>query len=112
MSVHRLKTWREPFLAIRMGLKPFEYRSEDDRRFEVGDLLLLEEWDEDHGLYTGNACHRLVTFVLRDAFGVPPGFAVLGLNVIGNAERLGIRVFHGDRRKLENIERDAVRGAA
>lgn len=107
MAVHRLKTWRGPFLDLRLGLKPFEYRSENDRHFEVGDLLCLEEWDEDHGLLTGNACHRLVTYVLRDQFGVPPGFVVLGLAAPATADSLGISVAAADRTELERIERAA-----
>lgn len=111
MAVHRLKTWCEPFQALRLGLKPFEYRAEDDRTFEVGDLLCLEEWDSELERYTGDAAWRLATYVLRDAFGVPPGFAVIGLTAIARAELLEIEVDPADMAEMGVIERAAAGSA-
>jgi ribosomal protein L37E len=45
MTVHSLKTWPEYFEAQRAGRKTFELRR-NDRNFQVGDLLVLREWDE------------------------------------------------------------------
>lgn len=84
--VHDLKTWPEFYEHVATGSKPFEVRREDDRRFEVGHVLRLREWvpstitRQKEG-YTGAECHRLVTYVLRDAafFGLKEGYCVLGL---------------------------------
>lgn len=111
MAVHRLKTWPAPFEAVRLAAKPFEYRSEDDRSFEVGDLLCLEEYDNELERYTGNALWRLVTFVLRGAFGVPDGYAVLGLNYVANAELFAVDLDPSDILQMGRIERAAA-GAA
>lgn len=84
---HELKTHPEPFEAVVQGLKTFEYRY-DDRGFNVGDELLLREWDpvcvvhpppcgaaggspkcRRRG-YTGREQLVEVTYLLRDKFGV------------------------------------------
>jgi len=106
VKVHVKKCHPEPFAALFDGSKPFEFRKEDDCKFEEGDLLLLLEFDpggkvvgsrvkleqrshwfesdelEDvisEPAYTGNVLKRRVTYVLRGAYGVPDGYAVLGL---------------------------------
>lgn len=43
---HELKTWPEFFAATRRGYKKFELRQDDrPEGFQVGDELLLKEWD-------------------------------------------------------------------
>lgn len=44
MQEHHLKTHPEVFRAVVSGLKTFELRR-NDRGFEIGDLLILDEWD-------------------------------------------------------------------
>lgn len=80
MSVHELKTWPEYFVPITEGRKNFEYRK-NDRGFEVGDILLLREYEPDGmGRYTGRFVERHVTFVLLGPLmGVPPGYAILSI---------------------------------
>lgn len=77
---HRLKSWPICFKAVREGIKPFEVRV-DDRNFQPGDFVVLEEWDSDQSRYTGRSIRREITFVLThgnfDA--VPDGWCVLGL---------------------------------
>lgn len=80
---HRLKTWPEPFSAVLSGRKTFEWRK-DDRDFNEGDWLILEEWfpnrNEESGRYTGRTVTRRIGYVLRGSgFGVPAGWAVLSL---------------------------------
>jgi ASC-1-like (ASCH) protein len=59
MTVHKLKTWTEYFQAINRGDKTFELRV-NDRDFQNGDILLLQEWNEDTG-FTGNEITVVVT---------------------------------------------------
>lgn len=77
---HVLKTQPPFFDDVRSGNKTFELRR-DDRRYSVGDILLLREFDPRSRTYTGRHCRRRVTYVLRDAeaFGLAPGFVILGL---------------------------------
>lgn len=80
---HDLKTWREPFAAVRALLKPWELRF-DDRGYQVGDILNLREWDEESGAddqYTGEIERRIVTWLLRGpAFGLPEGYVIMSMD--------------------------------
>lgn len=86
---HELKTWPAYFEAVARQEKTFELRR-DDRRFMVGDQLLLREWVPDPpegprhfggGMYTGSYVLREITYIVRDAphFGLMPGFALLAI---------------------------------
>lgn len=41
---HELKIWPAFFAAVAEGTKTFEFRK-DDRKFGVGDILILREWN-------------------------------------------------------------------
>lgn len=86
MTTHRLKTWPEPFAAVLAGNKTFEFRC-DDRKFEVGDTLVLVEWYEPRGGETGRTIVRTVSYILRNALGVPPGYVVMALALPKNRAR-------------------------
>lgn len=80
MTLHRLKTWPEPFAAVAHGEKRFEVR-QDDRGFSVGDTLQLREWNRDNG-YTGRAVECVVTYIARGpdwGTGLPTGLVVMSL---------------------------------
>ena len=70
MRVHELKTWPEFFSAARSGIKRFEVRK-DDRAFEVGDLLVLREFEPGktsarrYAGYTGEWLAFRVSYVLH-----------------------------------------------
>ena len=70
MLVHELKTRPEPFEEIETGRKTFELR-ENDRGFEVGDLLVLREWSFYNSLvrpgtgYSGRKTCRRITYMLE-----------------------------------------------
>lgn len=108
MAIHRLKTHRAPFMEVRMCRKTAEYRSTADRTFAVGDLLCLEEFDEEHELHTGNACWRAVTHVLCGQFGVPDGYAMLSFTSIARAADLGVVIDVSDLRLMRRIEQAAA----
>lgn len=76
--VHWLKCWPQPFQAVRDGRKPFEFRK-DDRGYEVGDTLRLQEWDPHERRFTGSEEDRRVTYIARGQFGIPDGYVVMGI---------------------------------
>lgn len=79
---HFLKTWSKYFAAVKDGSKRFEVRR-DDRHFKVDDLLHLEEWDLEKEQKTGEFILCRVTYKLDGgAFGIAPGFCVLGIEVL------------------------------
>lgn len=75
-KVVRKKIAPEYFRAVRAREKNFEIRADEDN-IEVGDLLVLEEWD---GYYTGEGVMRRVKYVLRNApaLGLMDGYCIIG----------------------------------
>jgi len=62
---HELKTWPEYYEAIITGRKKFEVRI-NDRNFQVGDRLLLQEWNPQTKEYTGRYTARKITYIMRE----------------------------------------------
>ena len=58
------KTWPEYFEQILRGDKKFECRIADFD-CQVGDILVLKEWDPKTGQYTGRQIEKTVTYVLK-----------------------------------------------
>lgn len=77
-TTHHIKTWPVFFGAVLSGAKTFEIRK-DDRDYQRGDWLCLEEYDPETQAYTGAACMRRVTYCMRDLNFVKDGFVVMGL---------------------------------
>ena len=76
-KTHNLKIWPEHFDAVASGVKRFELRF-DDRGFNVGDRLVLREWNLD--MHTGRSCERVVSHILKWFEGLSPGWVVLGID--------------------------------
>lgn len=68
-KTHDLKSWPEFFEPVFQGKKSFELRL-GDRKFAVGDTLLIREWDDRTGKYTGREVRKVVSYILA---GVGPG---------------------------------------
>lgn len=60
--LHELKIWPEYFLPVAHDLKRAELRVMD-RPHEVGDELVLREWNPESETYTGRECHRIITHI-------------------------------------------------
>jgi len=82
---HVLKIAPPWFAAVVAGAKTAEVRR-DDRGYDVGDTLILREWDGSGE--TGRTCRVLVTHVLRSddvPHLLPPGVAVLSVQRLDEA---------------------------
>lgn len=80
MKRHELKTWPEFFEAIETGRKKFEART-NDRDFQVGDVLRLQEWNPSTGKFTGRVMDRMVRYILKGpGFGVEDGYRVMSID--------------------------------
>lgn len=82
MAIHSLKTHTEYWIDVHNGLKAFEYRK-NDRDFKAGDVLVLRCYDQIAHEYTGNEITANVTYVLTKAPGLPEGYCIMGIEVIG-----------------------------
>lgn len=78
-SVHKLKILPRFFAAVCDGTKTFEVRK-NDRGFQMGDILELQEWLPDSG-YTGKVVRRKVTYILYgDTFaGLDNSYVVMAI---------------------------------
>lgn len=76
---HELKVWPVFFEPLNNGEKKFEYR-QDDRGFQVGDRLVLQEWDPVTEEYTGRKVSAIVTYILRNCPGLPSGHCIMQLD--------------------------------
>lgn len=77
---HALKTWPQFFSEIVNGNKTFELRK-DDRPFEVGDKMVLQEYDPKEKKYSGKEETKIITYILRGdmakKFGLRDGFCLI-----------------------------------
>lgn len=76
---HDVKCWPPYFDAVLSGEKPFEVRKAD-RDYRPGDTMRLREYLPERDFFTGRHVLRRIAFRLDGgAFGVEPGFVVLGI---------------------------------
>ena len=89
-TVHEVKSWTHFFQAIMDGRKLHDLRK-CDRDYNVGDILLLCEYDNVHGRYTGRTVEAEITYITDNR--VPcaysstvlePGYAILSLKVLSS----------------------------
>jgi len=79
-KTHKLKTWTEFFIAIVYGVKTVEIRK-NDRNFEVGDRLILQEYNPDTEEYTGLEIEADVTHILEGGqFGIEKGYVAMSIS--------------------------------
>ncbi len=63
MTTHELKCWPEFFEAILSNTKRHDLRRNDDRNFQVGDVLHLREYDPLREEYTIREMGVVVTYI-------------------------------------------------
>ena len=73
---HELKILSPYFDAVISGRKTFEIR-QDDRGFQAGDSVTLNEYDPEGMKYTGRKYHAMIGYVT--AYEQQPGYAVFSL---------------------------------
>jgi ASC-1-like (ASCH) protein len=59
---HFLKIQPQYFNAVLSGAKTFEIRK-NDRHFQLGDTLFLQEFDTETQEYTGDVVERKITYI-------------------------------------------------
>ena len=79
---HFLKTEPVYFQKIWDGLKPFELRR-NDRDFQVGDTLILKEFDRENQTYSGREIEADVLYILHEyADAIKEQYCIMSIKVI------------------------------
>lgn len=85
---HELKSWSRFFRAIVAGERAHELRH-NDRDYQVGERILLREYDPDSDTYTGSFCEAIITSITsKDVpcavsdLGLHPDFCILSIRVL------------------------------
>jgi ASC-1-like (ASCH) protein len=65
MTTHQMKSWTQFFQAIKNGTKKHDLRRMD-RDFKVGDMIILHEYDQFKGEYTGEQLDVKITFITSE----------------------------------------------
>lgn len=79
MTKHELKTINPYFDDLFYGRKQFEVRFNDDRNFQIGDYLVLREYDTEKQCYTGAVVTAEVGYILNNPIYCKDGYVVLQL---------------------------------
>lgn len=78
--IHRLKTWPVFFNRVYSGQKRFEVHR-NDRDFQTGDILRLQEFDPDKQAFTDRTYDVVIDYILHGGqFGIQKGFCVMGIS--------------------------------
>lgn len=80
--IHELKIDPEYFSAVRSGKKRFELRR-NDRNFQVGDYLALNEYDRVQKAYTGRTELVQISYIMNpnDVMMCEGDFALMSLSL-------------------------------
>lgn len=82
-KVHTMKLVPPWFEESWIGAKPFEIRANDrEGGYNVGDILHMQEFRPQHGLYTGREIIAEVTCVVSDERFLQPGHVAMGVRIL------------------------------
>ncbi|EKT3957672.1 DUF3850 domain-containing protein [Flavobacterium psychrophilum] len=76
---HELKIVPEYFKDAMLGLKKFEIRF-NDRNYQVGDTLILNEFNPKTERYTGEQVTRKVDYILDNVNGLQADYVILQIS--------------------------------
>ena len=80
--IHDLKCLPKYFVPTMLGRKKFEYRY-NDRNFQIGDLLILREWE--NGCYTGREIYARVIYLLKKGMlsniDIADGYCIMSIEI-------------------------------
>lgn len=77
--IHNLKINKEFYTPVLKQVKTFEIRK-NDRNFNVGDKVILNEWDEKQMQYTGRKTNIEITYITD--YGQKENYVVFSFKVI------------------------------
>lgn len=81
MRIHKLKTLNPYFSAVFHGKKLFEVRI-NDRDYQIGDLLLLQEYNLERETFLSRNVLCEIIYILDHPGYVKEGWTILGFEII------------------------------
>lgn len=78
MTTYELKVWPKYWADIADGRKNFDIRQGEDRQYQVGDWLILKEWDPFRAVFTGRQTRRRIGYIMHGGDWLPSETWVLG----------------------------------
>jgi hypothetical protein len=100
MKKHVLKSWSKFFKPIIDGTRTSDIRTNTDRNFEVGDTLILREWNPLELQYTGRCAVCKITYIQQN-IGNPcavshqainDGYSVLSIKCLASYSGKGLNL--------------------
>ncbi|REH00292.1 DUF3850 domain-containing protein [Flavobacterium aquicola] len=76
---HELKIHPEYYKDVLLGLKKVEIRF-NDRNYQEGDLLILNEFDPKTEKYSGSFEIRKVDYIIRDVAGLASSYVIMQIS--------------------------------
>ena len=73
---HEIKIWPKYFVEVLLGFKKVEVRK-NDRNYQEGDLLVLQEYCPVKWEYTGNTLTKQIDYIVKDMTGLEPDYVIL-----------------------------------
>lgn len=86
MKTVNKKLSTEYYSLVKDGTKTFELRKDEDG-IRPGDWIRFWEWCK-NGQATGNSVLTRVRYTLRNYEGLKPGYAIYGIEVIGQKKHI------------------------
>lgn len=77
-KIHYVKCETEFFEDVVNNYKQFEV-GRNDRDYQVGDDMVLMEWDKELSEYTGREDRVTIIYLLEGCPGIEPGYCILGI---------------------------------
>lgn len=78
IQTHKVKSWLHLYKAAVQGFKKHDVRFVHERDYQVGDFLLLQEYDQNKQEYTGNETLMRITYITSNQH-VPCALSSSGL---------------------------------
>jgi hypothetical protein len=78
-KIHILKISPLYYKAVDTGVKTFEIRV-NDRDFKIGDILILNEYDDDTSDYSGRFMIFTIGYILHGVLGMDNNLCCMSLN--------------------------------
>jgi hypothetical protein len=72
--------------------KNFEYR-ENDRDYQVGDMLWLKEWNPQTEVFTGRSLAVEVDCVVSKVFNLPDNYVIMGTHKVKQHRSYGVKKY-------------------